>query len=1480
MNLDTNVPILLLPLKIETRYVSDELWIRVFPDEVFLQTHDPLLDPEEKKDALHFKTLSALEDQKKAWHKLVSKYGAYRAAWIVQISPTELASQGKALPEEDKTHYFRRLPDRLYFYIYTKDGNKLKLYKKAGHVPKGEIIPREGLPALGDDDEWINNFEEAVKKGMGIKIKPFTEPKVERIIVTGFREGENHAEEVSALFKGHQYSKGFSFVEYGTPTNNFEGERSPHSISDRFEMEKSFEYSVNSPSLNGRRNAAGYRFAQALGLDENAFKNTKNAANEESSLAANFQKASWFAMGGQTLDLLLGDQISNKIRRELWFHYYKYVKAKGPLPSVKIGKQPYGVLPVMSLHDDKLRTNPLEPIFAQLYPIFRALFDKWLTMVDNNVPRIDTYDFEKDPYEEILKVLSMQEYSVAYQVRARRYDRISSRIPGWLQNKKNIPTPLPTLPLGQLYDLLQGRPEVAHMIDSINVNDQKLNFLKEYIPDKERLRYAPVLAFKDKIEGKVGAYALSEETVNDPEAEAKINLRLTQDSFAALQEVVHQIKKPVGSGSAPRTEILNYGAEQLSLFVDLFLRGYAGAARLHYQIVYFQPSNAQLQQFKSFRVKSPGGKLNDGVILTDGTKELKIESPIEMKYPFPGKIVEWFVDENTEVKAGQKLFLVKDKNRLEFFNNDFAKLGQAIIDEIATLSEEDKKAAQKEAIREAIDLNSYRLDAWITSLAARRLDYVRTDLSFFAVKNKIHLGAYGWLENLQKNASTVDRGTLTDTLTRSDGGIIHCPSPAQALAATVFKNSFLTHQNEEGRSAPNPFTLNLFSDRIQKSGRFMEGVRQGQSVEALLGYRLERYLHEKKMHEEIYTLRRAFPLEVNIVNRGNDDTDVGFKQLSVVDGLKIMEAYKNNGLPASITGTNLTKLKDGIAQLEDVFDGSLDSLFYEAGYQLLQGGLDRSAAAMDAAMGKIDPPEIESLKTRIPGTGMNHKLALVFGPPSNFGVEKAKAYLEPRLETWLQSQLADMKKIGCKVALYEGDEVYKENGRALPYQTVDVKLHELNLTYLDLFYLSETPVSDGAGELELRIWKHVESTSHPRKNTTFKITAEAPHGCKPLAEALEWAQYALAFLSRSRFLKSEDLKMTGEESVYDKAALKNIRKRIADLTHFANARRTNPITHLKLLSLFDFQEAKNAFLTLSRPDLLKLTEEIDNKVNQVKDYLKDFDQMIADPAVYYYRAFEPLSKAAKVLFGPAFILLPPASASPKYPQVLDASGQKKLIGSPDLNLNMTSGQERVQLWVEELAQVKAGAAAFEEWQMVNAAWNNDKADTGYYYQIVQSPTGAAYPWVALSKAEIKELKQRFRYLNLGEGRDYPQGAESIAFYALTNLTFKTPVKNTWISIPQYGIVIEEFSEHVPDEETTTGLSFHYNGPNSEAPQSLLLAVQGERSTDRNLWTPDDLADILNDTLDLAKTRLVDLEAMEDFGFMLPMVNWFDIPPVN
>ena len=39
-----------------------------------------------------------------------------------------------------------------------------------------------------------------------------------------------------------------------------------------------------------------------------------------------------------------------------------------------------------------------------------------------------------------------------------------------------------------------------------------------------------------------------------------------------------------------------------------------------------------------------------------------------------------------------------------------------------------------------------------------------------------------------------------------------------------------------------------------------------------------------------------------------------------------------------------------------------------------------------------------------------------------------------------------------------------------------------------------------------------------------------------------------------------------------------------------------------------------------------------------------------------------------------------------------------------------------------------------------------------------------------------------------------------------------------------GIVIDEITETIPNEQETTGVTFHYDQPNSEAPQAILFAV--------------------------------------------------------
>jgi len=180
----SNIPIVLFPLKLETRFVSDELWIRAFPDVPFLQSHDPRLTNVERKDANLFKQQSSAAQKRKAWEELVAKYGVYRAAWLVQISEadialqeTEAAEKGEMAGDEVASFYFKWLPDRLVYYLY-KNGDRNPVYKYDG--PK---IDRKGLSVLGEEDKeehkeehkeedkWVHNFEEAVNIGMGIKIK-------------------------------------------------------------------------------------------------------------------------------------------------------------------------------------------------------------------------------------------------------------------------------------------------------------------------------------------------------------------------------------------------------------------------------------------------------------------------------------------------------------------------------------------------------------------------------------------------------------------------------------------------------------------------------------------------------------------------------------------------------------------------------------------------------------------------------------------------------------------------------------------------------------------------------------------------------------------------------------------------------------------------------------------------------------------------------------------------------------------------------------------------------------------------------------------------------------------------------------------------------------------------------------------------------------------------------------------------------------
>ena len=74
----------------------------------------------------------------------------------------------------------------------------------------------------------------------------------------------------------------------------------------------------------------------------------------------------------------------------------------------------------------------------------------------------------------------------------------------------------------------------------------------------------------------------------------------------------------------------------------------------------------------------------------------------------------------------------------------------------------------------------------------------------------------------------------------------------------------------------------------------------------------------------------------------------------------------------------------------------------------------------------------------------------------------------------------------------------------------------------------------------------------------------------------------------------------------------------------------------------------------------------------------------------------------------------------------------------------------------------------------------------------------------------------------------------------------------------------------PGQEETTGITIHFDQPNSEPPQALLLAITPEVT---GHWKWQDLVDTLHETLDMAKKRAVEPDQIDktDYAQLLPAI---------
>ena len=87
---------------------------------------------------------------------------------------------------------------------------------------------------------------------------------------------------------------------------------------------------------------------------------------------------------------------------------------------------------------------------------------------------------------------------------------------------------------------------------------------------------------------------------------------------------------------------------------------------------------------------------------------------------------------------------------------------------------------------------------------------------------------------------------------------------------------------------------------------------------------------------------------------------------------------------------------------------------------------------------------------------------------------------------------------------------------------------------------------------------------------------------------------------------------------------------------------------------------------------------------------------------------------------------------------------------------------------------------------------------------------------------------------------------------------------------QAGLLIDEWSEVIPNRFETTGIAVHYDQPNTEPPQCVLVAVS---PTIKGHWEWDDLVDTLIDTFDRARRRAVEPDFLRTtpYAQLLPAV---------
>ena len=489
---------------------------------------------------------------------------------------------------------------------------------------------------------------------------------------------------------------------------------------------------------------------------------------------------------------------------------------------------------------------------------------------------------------------------------------------------------------------------------------------------------------------------------------------------------------------------------------------------------------------------------------------------------------------------------------------------------------------------EHVDLCSYRYDAWLLGLVSEHLVSQRAGVGAGNDQRRagLYLGAYAWVEHLKPSTTPLTPAQVPPDLAENfpgaqplmidtaGGGYIHAPSIPHADAAAVLRSGYIANLLNHGD--PETLAVNLSSDRVRVAMSLIEGIRNGQSLGALLGYRFERGLHDDHVLAEvdkfIYPLRKAFPLAADTLASTKTDPTVPIEAIearNVLDGKKLVDRVQASGIKAYPYGLpNLPAVKNQKEQdalnaetiaLLDAYDAVADLALAEGVYQAVQGNYDRVASTLEAYTTGNFPPEPQVVQSPPSGINLTHRLAVQFKPglaaPAG---ATPRAHAEPAVDEWLERMLPALNTIGCTV-------VWTDPIGGGP-QHHDLTVADLGLRPLDLVYVLKPDNQQAMSEVDDRIVRRVIAARNPRPDAELKIQYLNAGGAQlSLFEASPLLRELRTLVTHSRQLRATDVQRPNSASSKDDAHV------------FADAARVStPLLALKTLG----QDVDNSLAVL------------------------------------------------------------------------------------------------------------------------------------------------------------------------------------------------------------------------------------------------------------------------------------------------------------